>query len=98
MDVILGRLARAGVKINIIIYNAPKMALNIDSEFTQKYLTDLSPNIRVLMHPNYLMIPFMWSHHEKMVVIDQAIAYLGGLDLGYGRFDSKMHLLTDPTG
>ena len=50
------------------------------------------------MHPNYLMIPFMWSHHEKMVIVDQTIAYLGGLDLGYGRFDSKMHLLTDPTG
>ena len=49
--------------MNIIIYNAPKLALAIDSEFTQKYLTGLSANIRVVMHPNYMLIPFMWSHH-----------------------------------
>lgn len=30
-----------------------------------------------------------------MVVIDQKIAFMGGLDLGYGRLDSKMHFLTD---
>jgi hypothetical protein len=31
LDVVLGRLARSGIKINIVIYNAPKMALAIDS-------------------------------------------------------------------
>jgi phospholipase D1/2 len=96
--VILAKIAKAGIKINIIIYNAPKLALTIDSEFTQKYLTSLSPNIRVQMHPNYMLIPFMWSHHEKMVIIDQAIAYMGGLDIGYGRLDSKLHQLTDTEG
>lgn len=30
----------------------------------------------------------MWSHHEKIVVIDQKIAYIGGLDLCYGRYDN----------
>jgi hypothetical protein len=30
-----------------------------------------------------------------MVVIDQKIAFMGGLDLGYGRFDNQKHLLTD---
>jgi phospholipase D1/2 len=49
----------------------------------------LSPNIKVLRHPPYILIPFLWSHHEKMVVIDQKIAFVGGLDIGYGRYDDN---------
>jgi phosphatidylserine/phosphatidylglycerophosphate/cardiolipin synthase-like enzyme len=33
-----------------------------------------------------------------MVVIDQKIGFIGGLDLGYGRMDSKQHFLTDQSG
>ena len=33
-----------------------------------------------------------------MVVIDQKIGFLGGLDIGYGRFDTQKHLLTDING
>jgi hypothetical protein len=31
LDSILGNIANAGIKVNIIIYYAPKVALNIDS-------------------------------------------------------------------
>ena len=71
------------------------MALNIDSEFTMSYLSSLSANIKILCHPNYVFIPFLWSHHEKIVIIDQKIAFLGGLDIGYGRMDDKFHKLAD---
>jgi len=37
----------------------------------------------------------MWSHHEKIVVIDQHIAFLGGLDLCLGRWDTSQHPLQD---
>ena len=37
----------------------------------------------------------MWAHHEKLVVIDQSIAYFGGIDLCYGRWDNNIHKLTD---
>ena len=47
----------------------------------------LSPNIKVLRHPNYVL-PSPWSHHEKMVIIDQHVGFLGGLDLCYGRWDT----------
>ena len=33
-----------------------------------------------------------------MVVIDQKIGFLGGLDIGYGRFDTQKHFLTDING
>ena len=37
----------------------------------------------------------MWSHHEKICVIDQRIGFLGGLDICMGRWDTQKHPLTD---
>lgn len=48
-----------------------------------------------MRHPKYLLIPFLWSHHEKLVVVDQKVGFLGGLDLCYGRMDNSKHKLTD---
>jgi phosphatidylserine/phosphatidylglycerophosphate/cardiolipin synthase-like enzyme len=33
-----------------------------------------------------------------MVIIDQKIAFMGGMDIAYGRMDTKKHLLTDKKG
>jgi len=44
-----------------------------------------------MRHPNYLVIPFLWSHHEKIVLIDQRVAFIGGLDICYGRWDTHKH-------
>jgi phospholipase D1/2 len=41
------------------------------------------------------MIPFMFSHHEKLVIVDQSVAYVGGIDLCWGRWDTKKHSLID---
>jgi phosphatidylserine/phosphatidylglycerophosphate/cardiolipin synthase-like enzyme len=30
-----------------------------------------------------------FSHHQKMVVIDNEVAYVGGIDLAYGRYDDE---------
>jgi len=35
------------------------------------------------------------AHHEKMLLIDYEIAYLGGFDLCFGRWDSHQHPLAD---
>lgn len=37
----------------------------------------------------------MQAHHEKFVVIDFNLAYIGGLDLCFGRYDYKQHPLSD---
>ncbi|CAG8464425.1 6353_t:CDS:10 [Acaulospora morrowiae] len=34
-------------------------------------------------------------HHEKMVVVDSRIAFIGGLDLCFGRYDTHAHELSD---
>lgn len=43
-------------------------------------------NIFTLTHP-VLDGPAKWSHHEKLVVVDDEISFLGGLDLSIGRWD-----------
>jgi phospholipase D1/2 len=37
----------------------------------------------------------LWSHHEKMVIIDQSLAFMGGIDLCFGRWDDDLHRLVD---
>ncbi|KAJ4450445.1 hypothetical protein ANN_01869 [Periplaneta americana] len=50
----------------------------------------------VLRHPDHAKVGvFLWAHHEKIVVIDQTYAFLGGVDLCYGRWDNHEHRLTD---
>ena len=94
LDKVLQKIASRGVKINIILYREVKLALNNDSAYTKSALQSLSPNIKVIRHPKEFL--FLWSHHEKMVVVDQSIAFLGGLDLCYGRMDTNSHPLHDP--
>ena len=36
-----------------------------------------------------------WSHHEKMVIVDRSIAFVGGIDLAFGRWDTHSHSLVD---
>lgn len=47
-----------------------------------------------MRHPRRF-IPFNWSHHEKIVCIDQQVAFIGGLDLCFGRWDTNDHPLKD---
>lgn len=36
-----------------------------------------------------------WAHHEKLCLIDHKIAFMGGLDLCYGRWDTNQHSIAD---
>ena len=40
--------------------------------------------------------PIGASHHAKIVVIDDAVAFVGGLDLAKGRWDTPEHRPEDP--
>ncbi|KAK8858386.1 hypothetical protein IAR55_002613 [Kwoniella newhampshirensis] len=80
LDNLLKRKAEDGVKIFLIIYNeVSDKTTPVDSLYTKKTLTGLHPNIM----------------HEKLCVIDETIAFMGGLDLCYGRWDTSQHILTD---
>ena len=48
----------------------------------------------MLRHPGGTTKVF-WTHHQKTVIIDQQYAYLGGIDLCFGRYDTQEHPLKD---
>ena len=36
-----------------------------------------------------------WAHHEKLCIVDGCTAFMGGLDLCYGRWDTNQHPIAD---
>ena len=101
LDRLLQRKAREGVKIFIIIYRNVEAAIPIDSEFTKFSMLDLHPNIFVQRSPNqFKKNQFFFAHHEKICVVDHTVAFVGGIDLCFGRWDTPQHSVVDdkPTG
>ncbi|KAL7752474.1 Phospholipase D1 [Sorochytrium milnesiophthora] len=100
LDRLLLKKAKEGVYIYILLYKEMAVALTINSYHSKFALVDLHPNIKVQRHPDVLTsvnlttAPF-WAHHEKLVVVDDLISFVGGLDLCFGRYDTFEHTLTD---
>ncbi|KAF8073861.1 phospholipase D [Lyophyllum atratum] len=99
LDRLLERKAKEGVKIYIILYQeVSNRTTPTDSNYAKQRLVSLHPNVMVQRSPSHFQTgTFYWAHHEKMCVIDQAIAFMGGLDLCFGRWDTAQHVLTDDT-
>ena len=89
MDV-LEYKAKEGVKIYILLYYECSIAIKLNSKHTADTLEKLHKNIIVTRHPTD-KLDLLWSHHEKLVIIDQIIGYVGGLDLCWGRYDTNEH-------
>jgi phospholipase D1/2 len=55
----------------------------------------------VMRHPDHNVLEnaadmtFYWAHHEKFIVIDFNTAFIGGIDLCFGRWDTHQHPLAD---
>ena len=87
---ILYQCANRGVKVYVLVYAECSLALTLNSAHSQHALESLHPNIEVERHP-LNCTDLLWSHHEKLVIIDQIIGYVGGLDLCWGRWDTHDH-------
>jgi phospholipase D1/2 len=101
LDRLLQRKAKEGVKVFVIVYRNVGNTIPIDSAYTKYSLLDLHPNIFVQRSPNqFRQQTFFWAHHEKICVVDHSIAFVGGIDLCFGRWDTPQHTLCDdkPTG
>ncbi|CAK5284305.1 unnamed protein product [Mycena citricolor] len=87
LDRLLERKAKEGVKIYVILYQeVSSRTTPTDSNYAKQRLTSLHPNILVQRSPSHFQTgTFYWAHHEKMCVIDQTIAFMGGFDLCFGR-------------
>ncbi|PSN44188.1 Phospholipase D1 [Blattella germanica] len=86
-------LQAQGVKVFVLLYKEVEMALGINSYYSKQRLVATHPsNVKVLRHPDHAKVGvFLWAHHEKIVVVDQSYAFLGGIDLCYGRWDDQEH-------
>ncbi|EAU32910.1 hypothetical protein ATEG_06366 [Aspergillus terreus NIH2624] len=108
LDQVLKRRAEAGVKIYVIVYKEVNQALTCNSAHTKHALRNLCPegspgygNIKILRHPDHNIfenaadMTLYWAHHEKFIVIDYSLAFIGGIDLCFGRWDANQHPLAD---
>ncbi|TEB25730.1 phospholipase D, partial [Coprinellus micaceus] len=98
LDQVLLRKAQEGVKIHVVVYKEVTQAMSMSSKHTKNYLEELHPNITVMRHPDHVGAKdsvAIWSHHEKVVVVDNHWAAVGGLDLCFGRWDTHNHPLAD---
>lgn len=68
----------------------------LDSAHSKKTLSS-HRNIKVLRHPEHHATAgvYFWSNHEKMIVVDQAVAFVGGVDLCLGRWEDDAHRYLD---
>ncbi|XP_023599838.1 phospholipase D2 isoform X3 [Myotis lucifugus] len=92
LDVMLKKKAEEGVRVSVLLFKEVELALSINSGYSKRALMLLHPNIKVMRHPDHVTL---WAHHEKLLVVDQVVAFLGGLDLAYGRWDDLHYRLTD---
>ena len=96
LDRLLQRKAREGVKVFVIMYRNINSAIPIDSEYTKFSLLDLHPNVFVQRSPNQIrQNTFFWAHHEKLCIVDHMVAFVGGIDLCFGRWDTPQHTVVD---
>jgi len=96
LDRLLQRKAQEGVKVFVIVYRNINSAIPIDSEYTKFSLLDLHPNVFVQRSPNQIrQNTFFWAHHEKICVVDHMVAFVGGIDLCFGRWDTPQHTVVD---
>ena len=86
---ILYQCANRGVKVYVLVYAECSLALTLNSAHSAHAL-NVHENIQVERHP-LNCTDLLWSHHEKLVIIDQIIGYVGGLDLCWGRYDTHEH-------
>jgi phospholipase D1/2 len=87
LDNLLQYIAQKGVQVYVIFYKETPGTLQTNSAKAEKLLKSLHSNIHVLRHgPGYMNM--YWSHHQKFVCVDYNAAFVGGIDLCFGRYET----------
>lgn len=83
-----------GLHVNVLSWRSPFYLLFGRENFASarwKLETDKNINFRQVGHPL-----IYGTHHEKMVIIDNKCAFLGGMDISRKRWDTPDHKLNNP--
>ncbi|KAG5549071.1 hypothetical protein RHGRI_014441 [Rhododendron griersonianum] len=96
LDALLEAKAKQGIQIYILLYKEVALALKINSLYSKNRLRNIHENVKVLRYPDRFPAGiYLWSHHEKLVIVDYQICFIGGLDLCFGRYDTPEHKVGD---
>ncbi|WVF68604.1 hypothetical protein IAT40_003374 [Kwoniella sp. CBS 6097] len=97
LDRLLQKKAEEGVRVYVQVYKEVDLSMSLSSKHTKHALEDLHENICVMRHPDHSggELVYYFSHHEKLCVVDNKIAAMGGLDACFGRWDNRNHPLAD---
>lgn len=85
---------RRGLRVHVLNWDYP-MVFGADRELPPLYGFGWTPARRVHLRYDDTH-PVAGSHHQKIVVIDDALAFIGGIDLTVRRWDSSAHAPDDP--
>ncbi|OCF77820.1 phospholipase D [Kwoniella mangroviensis CBS 8886] len=97
LDRLIKKKAEEGVRVYVMVYKEVDLSMSLSSKHTKHALEDLHENISVMRHPDHSggELVYYFSHHEKLCVVDNTIAAMGGLDACFGRWDTRNHPLAD---
>ena len=101
-----GRDVRLGMFLNSLCEENPQLEIFIlmwdfsafvalDKEWFNKWVLDLTTSSRIYFRFDSKH-PVGASHHQKLVVIDGAIAFVGGLDICASSWDDRSHSVENP--
>ncbi|KAI6717349.1 hypothetical protein JHW43_000005 [Diplocarpon mali] len=62
---------------------------------TSLQLADVPEDTFKTLYGVHRDVVLYWAHHEKLCLVDGRIAFMGGLDLCFGRWDTNSHPLAD---
>jgi len=85
---------RHGLHVHVLDWDYP-MVFGTDREFPPLYGFGWTPARHVHLRYDDTH-PVTGSHHQKIVVIDDAVAFIGGIDLTVRRWDRPEHAPDDP--
>ena len=91
---ILDYKAKQNVKIYLLIFCEWAVSLPTNSKHVEDTFNKLNKNINIIRFPKRQKI-ILWANHEKVVIIDKIIAYIGGFDLCWGRYDTSNHIISE---
>jgi phospholipase D1/2 len=85
---------RRSLEVRVLIWDYP-MIFGTDREFPPIYGLGWKPHRRVKIRYDNTH-PVAACHHQKIVVIDDRVAFCGGIDLTARRWDTREHRPDDP--
>lgn len=81
------------------------VGMDNNSAAAKDALTAEHPNIHVMRHPNQIIGAIggtghavAQSHHEKLLIVDSAVGFVGGIDFAPGRYCDPRRIMGDPHG